>query len=277
MKTLALLAIICFTSDSPQVPNKSAAQTDNTSNSKGTAPFTVVNNCSPSYETKQEPNCGPRGGTSIWANVPNWLLVGVGIITFFAVWKQAVETRKAAEATQESAAASKASTDILIASERAWISIKSDMANFNPTGTPSGFYWRAMNTGKTPAKLISTNVRCLVWNGYDTLPNTPEFEENTEIRLNGRILTPGEIYPFHGGYFEDWENGAYSHHNMNNRFDSTPDTLYLLMYGRIRYQALGKDCESNFVEDYTWVKSEPIPTNGFRQKLEAPPAYSNHT
>ena len=277
MKTLFLFAILCFTTNAPQVPDKSTTNTDATSNTKGVAPITVINDCSPSYQAQQEPDCRQRGSTSVWANIPNWLLVGVGIITFFAVWKQALETRKAAEATQESAAASKASTDILIASERAWISIKSDMANFNPQGTPSRFYWRAVNTGKTPAKLISTNVRCLIWNGYDTLPGTPEFENNTEIMLNGRILTPGEPYQFHGGYFEDWENGRYSHHSMNIRFDSIPDTLFLLMYGRIRYQTLGKDCESNFVEDYTWVQSEPIPVNGFRQKLEAPAAYSEHT
>ena len=163
----------------------------------------------------------------------------------------------------------------LIASERAWISIKSDMAGFDPTAIPSRFSWRAGNTGKSVAKLISTDARCLVWNGYDPLPDTPQFG-NTEIDLKGRILAPGEPYQFHG-YFEDWQNGAYSMHHMNITLDSTPHTLLLLMYGRIRYQTLGKDCESNFVEDYTWVISEPIPVNGFRPKLEAQAAYSKHT
>ena len=194
-------------------------------------------------------------------NLPTIGLVILGLFGLVYAWKtlRAVETQG----------------DALINSERAWISIKTDMENFNPTASPSRFYWRVVNTGKSVAKLISTDARCLIWNGYDTLPDTPQFG-NTQIDLKGRILAPGEPYQFHG-YFEDWENGVYSMHNMNNRLDSTPDTLFLLVYGRIRYQTLGKDCESNFVEDYTWVKSQPIPFIGFRPKLEAPAAYAKHT
>lgn len=161
--------------------------------------------------------------------------------------------------------------DAIIASERAWISIKTDMENFDPAAAPSRFYWRAVNTGKSVARLISTDARLLIWNGYDPLPDIPQFG-NTGIDLKGRILSPGEPYQFHGGYFEDWQNGVYSFHDMNSRLDATPpDTLYLLMYGRIRYETMGKDCESNFVEDYTWVKNRPQPFEGFRAKLEVWP------
>ena len=229
-----------------------------------TVEVNVVNEPAPQAQSNGATNQSPAYLSRLVSpeNLPTIGLVIVGLLGLGYAWKtlRAVETQG----------------DALINSERAWISIKSDMEHFNPTAAPSRFYWRVVNTGKSVATLISTDARFLVWNGYDPLPNIPQFG-NTQIDLKGRILAPGESYQFHG-YFEDWQNGAYSLHDMNIRLDSTPPgTLFLLMYGRVRYQTLGKDCESNFVEDYTWVKSRPQPFEGFRAKLEAPAAYSKHT
>jgi hypothetical protein len=253
------------------------AQPSQQQNPSSTTPPVSANSASTNnYSYQSQP---PSGDAAV-----QWVLIVVGIITAGFIGWQALETRRAAQATRDSVGymndqvnVAKRTTDILIASERAWISIKTDMEDFNPADAPSRFYWRAVNTGKSVARLISTDARFLIWNGYDPLPDIPQFG-NTGIDLKGRILAPGEPYQFHGGYFEDWQNGAYSFHDINNRLDATPpNTLYLLMYGRIRYETMGKDCESNFVEDYTWVKNRPRPFEGFRAKLEAPATYSNHT
>jgi hypothetical protein len=212
-----------------------------------------------------------------WNEPSQWIFVIItGITAGFICW-QSWETRKAAQASQKSVKAAERSTDILVSSERAWVSIKTDMATFDPAAPDAHhyFHWRIQNTGKSVAELISTDARCLIWNGYDDLPELPELG-HAEIIFNGRILAPNEPYPCFT-YFEDWQNGTYSMHGLNARFDATPDILCLLAFGRVRYRTLGQDCESNFVEDYTWVRSEPIPTNGFRPRLESPSSYTKHT
>jgi hypothetical protein len=161
-----------------------------------------------------------------------WALPLIGIITAGFICWQSWETRKAAQASQKSVKAAERNADILIASERAWMSIKADMKDYNPVYNRHRFYWQIKNTGKSVAVLISTDARCVVWNGYDTLPETPEFGD-TEIKLNGRILAPNEPYQSHG-YFEDWKNGTYSIHDINVPLEPGPNTLYLLVFGRIK-------------------------------------------
>ena len=208
------------------------------------------------------------------AVIANYLLVLVGIVGTIAAICTLKKIERQTKAGEDAAKAARLQAEHTVASERGWLSTETDMENFNPTANSSQFYWKVVNTGKSVVKLISTDARCLVWNGYDPLPDTPPLGD-TEIKLNGRILAPGEHYQFKGR-FEDWQQGAYSLHDINNKFDSR-NTLYLLAYGKVRYQTFGKDCESNFVEDYTWIRGEPIPVNGFRPKLEAPSAYSDHT
>ena len=262
MKTAVLLALLYLTTHSPVKPDADSQETKSKGNNGRETSIVSVGNHALNDETEHKKDKAPPWYTSVeWAN---WALVFVGA-------SGVIYACKTVKAVQKQG-------DLMIASERAWISIKTDMATFNPTAADAHyhFHWRIQNTGKSVAELISTDARCLIWNGYDTLPELPEFG-NTQITFNGRILAPNESYPPVRGYFEHWENGVYSMHDLNVSFDAAPDTLYLLAFGRVRYRTFGQDRESNFVEDYTWVKSEPIPTNGFRPHLAAPRAYTQHT
>jgi hypothetical protein len=85
-----------------------------------------------------------------WGDISNWALVLIGGITALAVWKQARDTRLAAEATEKSARASLSQTDCIIASERAWIVIDVKRQD-------SIVSFRAVNVGKTPAEVLSVH------------------------------------------------------------------------------------------------------------------------
>jgi hypothetical protein len=209
MKTFILLAIMCLAGNTSQVPNNPRAQTNNASDSKGTPPLRVVNNCGPTYEAEQEQHYSPRGSTSVWANVPNWLLVGVGIITFLAVWKQAVETKKAAKAAQESVAAvekqtpllqasadaARMSAEALVNSERAWVMTKvcrkkecrPEIGEYTDhqgelCTTISGFEWISRNDGRTPAWIIEQKLWCRI---AQKLPDIPDISSPACIRIGG--------------------------------------------------------------------------------------------
>lgn len=129
------MAILCFAQNAPNVPNGQADHPNGAGENKAVTPVTVINNCSPGEQAHQKSDGCPNGSTSVWGNIPDWVLAIVGVFTLFAIIKQAIETRKAAQAAQESAETMKGQTDVfkdsvaatrrninvLIASERAWV------------------------------------------------------------------------------------------------------------------------------------------------------------
>jgi hypothetical protein len=136
-------------------------------------------------------NMEPMSFWQLFLNNPEWSLVIVGILTMFFIGWQALETRRAAEASKQSigvmerqtkaaedaAHAAKVSADALIASERAWV-----MGELSPRVRKVGQWWyrednvaiteeevlagkylsyrlMIVNMGRTPAQIFSYEMR----------------------------------------------------------------------------------------------------------------------
>jgi hypothetical protein len=119
----------------------------------------------------------PGHDPSHWYASPEWWLVGVGVLTFWAIRYQARETALAAKATQKAtegigkqveimerqtrateiaASAAHDSADALINSERAWI----DGELIRETFPTVRYRLKIVNHGKTPARMLSFEINC---------------------------------------------------------------------------------------------------------------------
>lgn len=104
------------------------------------------------------------------ANLPAWLLVLAGAVTFGAIWFQAVKTRDAADATRDNANA-------LLAQNRPWVFLARESTI--PTSPPSDwkFEWVLKNYGKTPARIIWLRVEAQIGTSDAKPPDASVFGE----------------------------------------------------------------------------------------------------
>jgi hypothetical protein len=197
-------------------------------------------------------NMQPTSFWQLFLNNPEWALVIVGILTMFVIGWQAVETRRAAQASKQSigimerqtkaaedaANAAKSSADSIIASERAWVMVDLEKvpgtgAVLEGTSTDGSRYIAACvrcicsNQGKTPARISEKRIRVLV-----TTPNEPlAVDPNLEMEIfdsTPHYLQSGQRST------EDWANtfkGELSGGNM------------IVIYGCIKYRHMFSDHE----------------------------------
>jgi hypothetical protein len=272
LKNLAILAVLLALPASKLGQEKSNSKaTQKESPNTGTPTFSVVTNQT-TYPDTKSPKDGP------WS--PEWGLFWLGIPTLVFVGVQAYLMREHAKhlkeltvSAAENAEASALNAKALIDAERAWISIRTNMEGFDPAENPMVFHWSIRNSGKSVATLIFTNARCLIWNGLDALPQTPQFGSDP-IMLNGRILVPKDSYPFHG-HIERWQEGKFIRLEQGFRMGEQIG-LHILIYGTIKYETLGSAHESNFIEYYESFGRSPEKRD-FAVRLNAPATYSKHT
>ena len=222
------------------------------------------------------------------ANIPNWLLVIVGIVASAAAIKtlgkvkrqadlmnrQNVVAITAAKAAEDSAIAALQQTSHMIASERAWLVIASvnDHSTFIWSGPPPSYWWRVKNVGNTPAILIDTQAVCRVVDSV-SLEETPQYP--LPVILSNRVLAPGDSIDFNTIWGD--ERGVWFKQNVEE-----VNPLILLSFGYIKYKTVlaQEICESRFCD--AWFadgnpRSHPTQPMDFKPWLPAPPEYTKHT
>jgi hypothetical protein len=222
------------------------------------------------------------------ANIPNWLLVIVGIVASRAAIKTLGRVKRqadlmnrqnavaiaAAKAAEDSAKAALQQTSHMITSERAWLVIASvnDFSTFVWSGGAPLYWWRVRNVGNTPAILLFTQAVCRVVDSV-SLDEIPQYP--LPVPLSSRVLAPGDSIDFHTIWGD--ERGAWFRRNVEE-----VNPLILLSFGYIKYRTVLSEqiCESRFCD--AWF-AEGNPTNHptqpmeFKPWLPAPPEYTKHT
>src|ERR1700678_1425432 len=156
------------------------------------------------YNFATDPNAEPTNQSERWSRTDRLtafydgltgLLVLVAAGTGWVIWKQTIETRKAADAALKNA-------DAMIASERAWLT--ATVESFGEPLAGTKMIWIEVpikNHGRTPArvkkdtstsKLISFSESISRRPGQ--LPEVPEYEPERTIELQDRdlIIAPGD-------------------------------------------------------------------------------------
>jgi hypothetical protein len=151
-------------------------------------------------------SCGPTKHpapeTSSGDTAPEWVLVGVGIVTFIIIGWQSWETRKAAQAAKSSVGkmdeANKINREALQAGERAYISYSLSDLNIFRSGGSSGnvTHWHVRNaienSGNTPAWNLRNTFNARWQKGE--IPKDfgyPDFGTET---LTPNVSARGKIY-----------------------------------------------------------------------------------
>jgi hypothetical protein len=219
---------------------------------------TVINNVCCGGQDRLE----PARRTYWWPDGTTAIAI---ILTLGAILWQAFETRRAVTASLKQG-------NQTVTAERAWLVIRpvdDDQSLFN-RGSPRMF-WRIHNIGKTPARLLETNCLCRFTNNDQPAIGPDPTYVGAPIMLNRRLLAPGESMDF----FTPVTDRDGSTFNKNFRSFAA---VFLIAYGYIRYLSVLNDdlCESRFCS-YFESASVSFTTVKFQPKLDAPPAYTEHT
>jgi hypothetical protein len=205
---------------------------------------------------------------SVWVN---FSLAVIGLIGIGAAF---VTLRKLERQTVAAEGASKAAllnAQAIINSERAWIILQSDE---NPirrnTDNTYGYCWTIKNVGRTPARLIETAAICAKREKSEPLNDTPDFSDPPPLRLNNRLLAPGDILRFQASI-----EGGPERENLG--FNEITDS-YLVAYGYVSYiDSMGGDEHiAGFCEYCAHVNAMQMPQT-FWAKFDAPTAYTQAT
>jgi hypothetical protein len=157
---------------------------------EGQSSVAVVNDIGRANEANHAQEKSPY-----WDKAPEWMLVFVGLITFVAVWYQARETKRAAEATQKAAEATLLNAQALVASERPWIMIEWEAMS---DGIYRGYSFKAVNRGKSPAEVTNRWFQWDVLKSSEDIENLPDFpryrtiETERDRLVHSEWIAPGE-------------------------------------------------------------------------------------
>jgi hypothetical protein len=177
------------------------------------------------------------------ANLTTWLVVAAFLTCGVLIW-QAVETRRAVQATRMAAEAAKTSADAAIASERAWVMVSldkvpgvGDFVFYGPsvehgeTRHTAGIRVRCIcvNHGKTPAKIIEKRATVVRVTEDNPLPDTP----NLDIETVDPVPYPLQAYPG-PGQIKDLRLDIEYEISEGER----GMTSFFVVYGVIKYQHL---------------------------------------
>jgi hypothetical protein len=297
LKSLAILAVLLTITQTPtpisgQAANQSSAgsqkQNDGGNSGKNSAKATsqVVAEKPTNRNDKTESEKGPYTDShstlnvsepvpipEVWrwydivAWVGNLLLVGVGIGTLIAVWKQAKRMKEHAEELKNVAAAALLNAQAVIGSERAWLTATMGEVKLEPEPADPNIqvtFWMhptVANHGRTPARLTKMYLRYRLCKSITELPFVPVYEvEDDDPSEDGSSCFDGEllIVPNSGlsplGVPLDGEDAR----------TVRAGDITLILYGYIRYEINGVPGETTrftrFIFRYDLAgKSSPIP------------------
>jgi hypothetical protein len=170
MRMLTLAFLMLLVSPPANKPNPASGQAAGNGNGISNPSINVF--CGPDAGKEKEeaedktPARNASSGIN-WEAAATWALVGVGLLTFWAVWKQANETTRATQAMRDSlphqAAAAKAAllnAQAVINAERPWVVVEGEIIE------PETIKITARIKGRTPAKIRSG------WGQFEITPNT---------------------------------------------------------------------------------------------------------
>jgi hypothetical protein len=162
MRHAVIVILSCVAVASPGTPQDHSSTAKTESNTSPQRPVTFVDNSSHRAQAERPPEKPNKAEAPIeWAN---WALVAVGLLTFYAVWKQAKETTRATQAMRDSIPLQKKSADAALANaqavinaERAWVDI-----TLHRMGMTT-YEFRVTNVGKSPAFLTAQSLGRGYW------------------------------------------------------------------------------------------------------------------
>jgi hypothetical protein len=200
-----------------------------------------------------------------------WALIATG----FAIAWQSYETRQSAQAARKQA-------EHMIASERAWLTIRSSMAGYVPKHYDDQwrFWWIIDNTGDTPARIVETQCLYEIVKHTELLnfPDVPKYPE--PIKLNSFLVPPGGKVDYNT-FIRAPDRRAIKPSEMGVDEVKAIEIEYrqLRVYGYVRYlDVFNEERESRFCEYYVWpLKTRPERATGFRPLVGAPPEYTECT
>ncbi len=270
-------------------PHITAASHQQSTNPETSTALAFIDDSAAQAQATNSQNDSPHWYASL--KRPEWWLVLVGFITFFAIWHQARETANAVKAMKDetdilresvsiarvSAKAAEASTNALINSERAWVMAELEWANDRPGnfgwGSGGGFEgattWARLslncsNEGKTPAWIIQKRVRIEIVEAIPPKPQFPPLNPEWEFENSEpEPLAPGRN---HKVFFDI---------TCRDKWDFEVEILTdreLIAYGFVRYRdAFQVERETRF--GYRFAKS----TKEEVERIEGFPEYNKHT
>ena len=285
LKRLVIFAVLVlgFTS---AAHSKSSGQ-----NQKGKAQdepspaVTIIDNSTRRTQADSSAQKAPESHAEI--EYSNWALVLVGalgvaaaVATLLQIERQTKTGVDAAKAAKDGAQAALNQAKAMMASERAWIAIRSSMDGYIPgVGDDLRYWWILENAGKTPARIIETQCmyELIQPEELTNLPSVPNYPE--PIKLSGFLLSPGAKEDYHtflrtGGDGRPVKKGEIDGEIIRG---VEWEMMYLRVYGYVRYfDGMSDDPkESRFCDYYVWpLSTRPPRATGFRHLLGVPSEYT---
>ncbi len=207
---------------------------------------------------------------------PNGIETWVLIATLAGILWQADATRRAAEATKESARAAALQAEHMVASERAWLIIRSAMEDFRYESGILSFSWSVENAGKTAARI--TKTQCMYElvgkKGLSDLPPVPIYPD--PIELNGFLIPPGGREEYSTFLREVGSGRPIERKELDADLGTQLVHERLRVYGYVRYSdAFGEVRESRFIEYFeSPPRGHASRSGGFRPLIGVPSAYT---
>jgi hypothetical protein len=279
LKGLAILAVLILgLSIYVAIQDQRAAEQSARQSAK---PSRTVASSSTQDEHGQQDTRTAKAISPSWHRIfawPDGITAWAIILGLLAIVEQTSQTARAAKATTEAALKQ---AKFMIASERAWLLIRS--VNEGDKITPGSipiFRWELKNVGRTPARLLETQAVCRVEDqpSTQTMKETPRFPE--PIPLNNRVLAPGDSVKFVTYWSEAAEDGFPPFKRPLE--DCRP--FRLSAYGYVKYLTVFSNevRESRFCDDFVFNSDVAIIVHTqlpilFRPDLSAPDEYTDHT
>jgi hypothetical protein len=198
---------------------------------------------------KQQPS--PKPSDYSWrelyapANIPNWILAGIGILGIGAALLTLRSINKQAVLMERQAKEMSYQNRNTIKSERAWVvvSVKEN--------SPGEYIFTAKNEGRTPAKIQSAWCGN-IWTPREAKLNIPPDEQTADLQLQNPpfLLPPGAQKLICIGSRTQIENMSAGGPGEQSRFARGFGEARF--YGRIRYRNV-LDSESSTMHETRWL------------------------
>jgi hypothetical protein len=150
----------------------------------------------------------------------------------------AILTKRLLNTTKQSADAAKLNAQAVLDSERPWV----DVVVVPNKDRPGCFFFRAVNKGRTPAKLSSGDVVLDLRSRPDDLPVPPKYDHSPFFAPNERFLANGESFDIHVTSAEQ-NTGVDAEGRIKARPVTADPLVFLCVFGRIVYE--GALCRSS--------------------------------
>jgi hypothetical protein len=191
------------------------------------------------------------------------MLVIVGVLTFFVIGWQSIQTRKAAQGALLNAQA-------LINAERPWIMVTVEEV----VGPMGGFQLYITNKGRTPAMVTGAYMGCVVVKSILTLPDKAPYPRGS--MATDRIILPDEKLSL------TWFGGGALKKLVGETFPITPPDGDIFVFGKIIYKDLldpfpTKPHETRWIGLYQLPVGESSDSIFSFQGIGAPEEYDHYS